>query len=69
MRPPGPAQLGRLDQDLVVDVGDVGDDRDLVAVVLEPPAQHVEHDLFVDVADVRRALHGQTTVVDPDLPG
>ena len=46
--------LGRLDQDLVVDVGDVGDERDLVARVLEPAPQHVEDDLLADVADVRR---------------
>ena len=61
--------LGRLDEDLVVDVGDVADERDLVAGVQQPAAQHVIVDAGTKVADVRRRLHGEPTQVDPDLTG
>jgi hypothetical protein len=67
VRPPRDAALGRLGQDLVLDVGHVRDHGDLVPGALEPAPQDVEHDLLVDVPDMRRTLHRQPTVVDPDL--
>ena len=67
VRPPRPALLGRLREDLVVDVGDVADVRDLVAVRDQPAAQDVEGDLGADVAEVRRALGGGAADVDTDL--
>ena len=39
---PGAALLGGLDEDLVVDVGDVADQRDVVAASGQPAPQHVE---------------------------
>jgi hypothetical protein len=63
-RVPGDAGRLGLGQDLVVDVGDVGDDGDLVAQVRQPAAQDVEDDLLADVPDVRRRLHGEAAVVD-----
>lgn len=68
--PPRPVRLSRLGQDLVVDVGHVPDQRDVVPVPAhQPPAQHVEGDREPDVADVRGALSGQPTDVDADLAG
>jgi hypothetical protein len=66
-RPPRLAVRGRLGQDLVVDVGHVGDHGDLEAEVGQPAAQDVEDDLLADVPDVRGRLHGETAVVDRDL--
>ena len=63
-RPPRDTGLLGLDQDLVVDVGEVGDDRHLVAGALHPAPQDVEDDLLADVPDVRRALDGEPAVVD-----
>ena len=61
-------RLGGLAQHLVVDVGDVAHERDVVAVAgLEPAAQHVERDGETDVADVRRALRREATDVHADL--
>ena len=54
----------RLGDDLVVDVGDVADERDVVAAVGEPAAQDVEDDAGADVPDVRRGLHGGAAQVD-----
>ena len=65
---PGPALLGRLDQDLVVDVGDVADERDVVAAVAQPALQHVEVHRRPDVPDVRLRLHGQAADVETRLP-
>jgi len=67
VRPPRDAAVGRLGEDLVLDVGHVRDHGDLVAGALEPAAQYVEDDFLVDVPDVRGTLHRQPTVVDPDL--
>ena len=61
---PGPALLGGLHQDLVVDVGDVADEGDLEPAVGQPAAQHVEVDRRADVADVRLPLHGEPADVD-----
>ena len=65
---PRPVLLGRLGQDLVVDVGDVADERDVVPLVRQPPAQHVEVHRGPDVADVGLGLHGQAADVDARLP-
>jgi hypothetical protein len=65
--PPGPSLLFGLDQDLVVDVGHIGDDRDLEPGVFEPAPQDIENDLFADMSDMRRVLDGQPAVVDPHL--
>ncbi len=58
------AALGGLGEDLVVDVGHVRDDADLVTKMGEPATQHIEHHFLADVAQMRRTLHGQATVVD-----
>src|SRR6185312_3103289 len=50
--PPRPAGLGRLREDLVVDVGHVADVRDLIAAAHQPPPQHVESDLRAHVPNV-----------------
>ena len=55
--------------DLVVDVGDVADEGDDVAAVLEPAAQHVEGEPGADVPDVRRGLDGGAAQVDADPAG
>ncbi len=68
-RPPLPAGLGGLTQDLVVDVGDVADERHLVTGVLEPAPQDVEVDAAADVAEVRRSLHGGAAQIDRRLAG
>ena len=51
--PPLLARGGGLVEDLVVDVGDIAHERDLVAQTLEPAAHHVERDGGADVADMR----------------
>src|SRR5204863_871568 len=56
-------------EDLVVDVGDVADERDRVAAAHQPAAQHVVVDAAAQVTDVRLALHGETTQVDTDVTG
>ena len=53
-----------LDEDLVVDVGDIADESGRDAVVLQPVAQDVEGDPVADVADVRRPLDGEPAQVD-----
>src|SRR5690606_24071660 len=63
---PGAALFGRLRDDLVVDVGDVADEGDVEAAVLEPAAHDVEVQPRADVPDVGRRLHGGTTQVDRD---
>jgi hypothetical protein len=52
---PRAALLGGLGQDLVVDVGDVADERDVVAGPLEPARSTSKFDLLADVPDVRLA--------------
>ena len=55
--PPGPAGVARLVQDLVVDVGDVADEGDVVVLGGQPPAQDVECHSAANMADVRLTLH------------
>jgi hypothetical protein len=64
--PPGAALLGGLPDDLVVDVGDVPDERDVVPAVLEPAAHDVEVQPGPDVPDVRGGLDSRATEVDRD---
>ena len=61
---PGPALLGGLQQDLVVDVGDVADEVDLVAAGDQPSPQHVEVHRGAHVTDVGLRLHGEAAHVD-----
>ncbi len=56
--PPGPARVGGLGDDLVVDVGDIADQQHVHSVVDEPATQHVVVQRTPDVPDVRDALHG-----------
>ena len=68
-RPPGELLRGGDPQDLVVDVGDVPAERDLVAAGLQPADEDVEVDAGPDVPDVRRRLHGGTAQVYRHRPG
>ena len=69
VRPPLDAGRRRLRQDLVVDIGDIRHDGDLVALEGQPAPQHVEDHLFADVPEMRRGLDGEPTVIDRHLPG
>ena len=64
---PRPALVDRLRQDLVVDVGDVADERDGVPLLRQPAPQHVEVDRRPHVPDVRLRLHGEPADVDARL--
>jgi hypothetical protein len=55
--------------DLVVDVGHVDDQLDLVALVRKEPAQQAEDDERAGVADVDAAVDRGAARVDPDPPG
>ena len=66
--PPRPARRGGLVEDLVVDVGDVADERDVVAARDQPAAQDVEGHPAADMPDVRQPLHGGAAQVDGDVP-
>lgn len=68
-RPERPALLDGLGQHLVVDVGQVADERDLEPVAQQPATQHVVVDAGAKVADVRGRLERETTQVDPHLAG
>jgi hypothetical protein len=59
--------LRRLGQDLVVDVGDVGDDLDLEPLMGQPPPQDVENDLLADMAHMRGGLDCEPAVIDRHL--
>lgn len=67
--PPRPARLGGLDQDLVLDIGDVADEEDVDIVREQPASQHVERDSATHVADVRLALHGGATEIHRSTAG
>jgi hypothetical protein len=64
---PRPALRLALGQDLVVDVGDVADERHVVPGRGQPPPEHVEVHRRPHVTHVRLALHGQPTDVDARL--
>ncbi len=61
--------LARRLVDLVVDVGDVDDQLDLVALVLEEALQEHEDDVRPRVADVDARVRRRAARVDPDRPG
>ena len=67
--PPRPARRGGLVQDLVVDVGDVADERDVVALGRQPAAQHIERDAAAHMADVGQTLHGGAAQIDGGVAG
>jgi hypothetical protein len=67
--PPGPVGSGGLVEDLVVDVGDVADERDVAAPRAEPAAQDVERDPAAHMTDVRQSLHGGAAQINGDVPG
>ena len=66
--PPRDALVGGHPDDLVVDVGDVPAERDLVAARLQPADQDVEIHPGPDVPDVRWCLHRGATQVQRSLP-
>ena len=53
--------------DLVVDVGDVRDERDLVAFVFEEPLEQRENHVRPRVPDMDAAVHGRAAHVNPHL--
>ena len=53
--------------DLVVDVGDVRDQRRLVALVRQEAGEQAEDDVRARVADVDARVDGRAARVDPDL--
>ena len=61
--------LARLGEDLVVDVGDVARERDVVVVGQEPAPDDVERDTRAQVPDVGLGLRGGTAQIDRDMPG
>jgi hypothetical protein len=65
---PGSTLLGRLDEDLVVDVGCVADEGDVVAAMAQPALEDVEVDGRPHVPHVRLRLHGQAADVQARLP-
>ena len=67
--PPRPARRRGLVQDLVVDIGDVADERDVAAPRRQPAPQDVERHPAAHVADVRQSLHGGAAEVDGNVPG
>ena len=56
-------------ENLVVNIGDIAHERDLVAQTLKPATHHVKRDSRTNMADMRRALHGGATHVHADLTG
>ena len=68
-RPERRPGLDRLRQHLVIDVGDVADEGDLVAAVQQPAPQHVVVDAGAQVTDVRPGLDGEATQVDTGFSG
>ena len=54
-------------ENLVVDVGHIAHERDLVSELQEPAAHDVERYGGTDMADMRGRLHGGATHVDADL--
>ncbi|WSX82296.1 hypothetical protein OG799_17930 [Micromonospora sp. NBC_00898] len=65
--PPRDALLGGTDDDLVVDVGDVAREYDVVPGPLEPPPQHVKDHLAARMPDVRWRVDGVATQVHRHL--
>ena len=68
-RPPRPTLLDRAGQNLVVNVGDVAAQHNLVSADAQPTREDVEHQTGADVADVRGGLHRGAAQVHRDLAG
>jgi hypothetical protein len=66
--PPRPAGVGRLVEDLVVDVGDVADEGDVETLGRQPATQYVERDAAADMPDVGQSLDGGPAEVDRGVP-
>ena len=66
---PVDARRRRRGEDLVLDVGDVADERHLVAEEHQRAADQIEADRRVGVADVRRRVGRGPAEVDPDAIG
>ena len=67
--PPGAIILGGLGKDLVIDIGDIAHERDVIALREQPAAQDVESHAGAQVADVRLRLRGGATQVDGGVAG
>ena len=65
----GDAAFGGAANDLVVDVGDVANESNLITACLEPAANHVESDERAAVADVSVVVDGHAAYVHPDFAG
>ena len=65
----GSALFPALGDQLIVDVGDVGDIEDFVAPVLEVAAQGVKDDQRAGVADVDIVIDGRAADIDAVLTG
>ena len=65
----GGALLLALLDELVIDIGDVGDIDDLVAAVFQIAAQGIEHDQRAGVADVDIVVNGGAADVDAVFAG
>ena len=55
--------------DLVIDVGDVDDQRRFIALMLEEALEQTEYDERTGIADVDTAVDGGPARVDTDLAG
>ena len=63
------AGSGRRGVDLVVDVGDVGDQCDRVPLVHQEALEQREHDERACVPDVDAAVDGRSACIDPEVSG
>ena len=67
--PPGAIILGRLGEDLVIDIGDVAHQGYVIALGEQPSAQDVEGDAGAQVPDVRLGLRGGAAQIDGGVAG
>ena len=67
--PPGAIILGRLGEDLVINIGDVAHQGYVIALGEQPAAQDVEGDAGAQVPDVRLGLRGGAAQIDGSVAG
>ena len=67
--PPGAIILGRLGEDLVIDIGDVAHQGYVIALGEQPAAQDVESDAGAQVPDVRLGLRGGAAQINRGMAG
>jgi hypothetical protein len=67
--PHGGVVVRGIDDDLVVDVGDVLDEGHVVTRGREPASEYVQRDRSAEVADVGGGLHGGSTDVHAHMTG